>query len=225
MFAWLSRRRKPEDIGRLIAAALEHQQAGRLADAEAGYRAALAADADHVQAQQNLGAICLVLGRTSEAIECLRQAIALKPDLLEAHYNLGIAYRELGQRVDAARSFREVLRLNPALAEALYCLGQLYSDEDRTEQAVGAFRDALAARPQYPEARWALAMAPLPQVYEAGQDPARCRAAFEAGLGELERWVEQAPGAPADAVGAAQPFSLAYQEDSNRALLVRFGRL
>jgi predicted O-linked N-acetylglucosamine transferase (SPINDLY family) len=257
MFAWL---RKKPDLERMIGAAIEHHEAGRLDAARAAYREVLRHDAGNVdclhflgfiayqqmrhdeaielisralalnpanaRAQQNLGNAYQALGRHGEAAARFERAIALAPELLEAHYNLGIARRELGQRDAAADCFREVLRLNPDSADAHYCLGHLHADEDRVAAAATSFRSALALRPDFAEARWSLALGGIPQVYSAGEDPAEARAAFSASLGELERWSEGARGAAAAAaVGAMQPFSLAYDEAPNRELLERYGRL
>jgi predicted O-linked N-acetylglucosamine transferase (SPINDLY family) len=181
----------------------------------------------NARAQQNLGNAYQALGDAERASACFRRALELKPDLLEAHYNLGIAYRDLGRRDEAAACFRAALRLQPECAEAHYCLGHLACDEDRLEEAFACFREALRLRPEYLEARWSLALARIPQVYAAGEDPARCRAEFSAALQELERWFDDPARAAAGAaaVGAMQPFSLAYQEEPNRELLERYGRL
>lgn len=187
---------------------------------------ALALNQANAHAHQNLGNAYQALGEREQASACFRKAIELKPDLIEAHYNLGIAYRDLGRRDEAAVCFKEVLRLRPDFAAAHYCLGHLFYDEDRLEEAASCFRQALSLRPEYPEARWSLALARMPQVYGAGEDPARSRSDFSSALDELERWFDPARvAAGCDAVGTVQPFSLAYQEEPNRELLERYGRL
>jgi predicted O-linked N-acetylglucosamine transferase (SPINDLY family) len=63
-------------------------------------------------------------------------------------------------------------------------------------------------------------------VYAAGIDPAACRERFAAELDALERWVTtERPPHGHLAVGSEQPFALAYQEESNRELLARYGSL
>lgn len=187
---------------------------------------ALALHPGNARAHQNLGNAYQALGRHVEAAACFERASALAPDLVEAQYNLGIARRELGHREAAAAAFTRALQLKPDLADAHYCLGHLRADEDRLDEARTSFRQALALRPRFAEARWSAAISVLPQVYGTGEDPARARAAFAAELGELERWCERVSGAEAcAAVGAVQPFSLAYQEEPNRELLERYGRL
>jgi predicted O-linked N-acetylglucosamine transferase (SPINDLY family) len=186
---------------------------------------ALALNAAQPRAHQNLGNALQALGRHAEAAASFERAAALAPELLEAHYNLGIARRALGERDAAAAAFRAALRVDPACAEAHYALGQLAADADQLAQAQRCFRHALALRPDYAEARWSLALCHVPQVYGIGEDPGRARADLAAALGELEAWCEQAGERAADGVGAMQPFSLAYDEAPNRALLERYGTL
>ncbi len=187
---------------------------------------ALALNPSNARAQHNLGNAHLALGEHERAAACFRQALELQPDFLEARYNLGIACRSLGRRDEAAACFAEAIRLQPQAAEAHYALGHLHADDDRVDEALRCFREALRLRPDYAEARWSIAMAQLPQVCQAADEPARRRSAFADELAGLERWFDDSrPAQGHAAVGAAQPFSLAYQEEPNRELLERHGRL
>lgn len=261
MFAWLWPRKKNiANIERMLQAAIQHHEAGRLAEADATYRQVIAADPRNVDALHLLGFACFqraehrgavdliarslamnpsnpialvnlgnayqALGEAAQASECFQKAIALRPEFFEAHYNLGIARLALGKRDDADASFREAIRQRPQFPEAHYFLGHLLCDDDRLREGLACFEKALELRPDYAEARWSLALARLPQVYAAGEDPARARAEFTSALEGLERWFDPARAAAgAVAVGAVQPFSLAYQEEPNRELLERHGRL
>jgi lipopolysaccharide biosynthesis regulator YciM len=244
----------------MLQAAIQHHEAGRLAEADAAYRRVIAADPRNGDALHLLGFACFqraeyrpavdliarsltenpsnppalvnlgnayqALGEATQASGCFQKAIALRPEFFEAHYNLGIASLALEKRDDAAASFREAIRQRPQLPEAHYFLGHLLCNEDRLREGRECFEKALELRPDFAEARWSLALARLPQVYAASEDPARARAEFTSGLEGLERWFEPARAATgAVAVGAVQPFSLAYQEEPNRELLERHGRL
>jgi protein O-GlcNAc transferase len=187
----------------------------------------LAANPANPPALVNLGNAHQAVGNAAQAADCFQKALALQPGLFQAHFNLGIARLALGEREQAAAAFRESLRLEPQFADAHYYLGSLLCDDDRIEEGLACFRRALDLKPDYAEARWALALGRLPQVYAAGEDPARARSEFAAALEELERWFEPVERAAsgAAAVGTVQPFSLAYQEAPNRELLERHGRL
>ena len=202
------------------------QAQGRLDEALACYRAALALAPDHAPALFNLGTALHALGRRDAALDCYRKALALDPQYFEAHYNLAIAQREQGRAEEAMASFRRALELRPETAQAHYGLGHLLRDADRIDEALGSFRQALALDPDHVEARWSIAMTQLPAVYAAGDDPRMCRSRFAAELASLESWFDEKRAQQgAAAVGSAQPFALAYQEEDNRALLARYGAL
>jgi hypothetical protein len=65
------------------------QALGRLDEARAIYKQAIALKPDYAEAYSNLGSTLQELGRLDEAEASVRQAIALKPDYAEARYNLG----------------------------------------------------------------------------------------------------------------------------------------
>ena len=187
----------------------------------------IALNASNPPALVNLGNAYQAAGDAAGASGCFEKALALQPDSFQAHHNLGLARIALGERAQAAASFRDAIRLQPQLAEAHYYLGNLLCDDDRIEEGLACFRRALELRPEYVESRWALALARLPQVSADADEPARARSEFSSALAELERWFEPAPrvATGAAAVGTVQPFNLAYQEEANRELLERHGRL
>jgi tetratricopeptide (TPR) repeat protein len=70
------------------------QAAGRLAEAEAGYRAAIAEEP--ARAANELGALLFGLGRTEEALALFLRALAAEPAWAKPRYNLGLACLALG---------------------------------------------------------------------------------------------------------------------------------
>src|SRR5437868_15276100 len=67
------------DFAGLVADAVAHHRAGRLGEAQAGYRAALGISPGHASIMHNLGAIAAVQGDPRSAIPCLDAAIAAQP--------------------------------------------------------------------------------------------------------------------------------------------------
>lgn len=199
---------------------------GELDEAVVCYRNTIALNPDFHAAHSNLGNVLNEQGRPSEAAVCYERAIALEPEFAEAHFNLGNALKDQGRLDEAIASYRRALALEPNWPEAYYLLGNALRDQDRTEEVLDCYRKALSLKSDYAEARWALAMSQIPAVYPVDADPARFRAAFSTQLEELERWF--GPDRIAEgykAVGAQQPFCLAYQEENNRDLLARYGAL
>lgn len=132
--------------------AVQHHQAGRLAEAEAHYRQILAAQPNHAGAVHFLGVIAHQAGRHEIAVELIDQAIALDPNNPVAHSHLGEACRMLGRMDAAVAHFRRALQLKPAYAEAWYNLGNALQNQGRLDDSIAAYHRALDIKPGYPEA-------------------------------------------------------------------------
>jgi len=81
--------------------ALEHHRAGRLTQAEAGYRAVLEKEPANVEASHWLGVLTYQAGRAAEASVLLERAAAARPDDAASHHNLGQAYLGCGRYTEA----------------------------------------------------------------------------------------------------------------------------
>ncbi|MEM5326876.1 tetratricopeptide repeat protein [Paraburkholderia sp. JHI2823] len=120
---------------------------GRLADAERGYRATLAADPVHVDALHLLGVLRHQQGQHAEAADLVRRAVTLRPDDAALQLNLGNALKALGELDGAIERFRNALTLAPAFALAHYNLGNAYAAIGRHEDAMYAFSHAVRLQP------------------------------------------------------------------------------
>jgi predicted O-linked N-acetylglucosamine transferase (SPINDLY family) len=199
---------------------------GRAADAPACYRRAIDLRPGFPEAHANLGCALKELGRLDEAVASCREALRLKPDYAEAHYYLGLVYRDQVRHGEALACFDKALELRPDFAEAHFARGHILYDEDRCDEALDCFEKAVSLNPEYALARWSLAMVQLPAVCPVDADPMRFRTAFSSELDKLDRWFDATRAAEGHkAVGNPTPFFLAYQEQSNRDLLERHGRL
>lgn len=140
----------------VLAAALAHHQAGRLAQAAAGYQAVLDTQPDHPDALHLLGVVHLQAGHPAEAETLIRAAIRADGSVADHYDNLGSALRALDRAEDAAAAHREAIRLRPAFAQAHYNLGNALDTLNRLEEAADAYRQAAALRPGYARARFNL---------------------------------------------------------------------
>jgi len=131
--------RPATDMAGLAAAAAAHYQAGRLPDAEAAYRAALAADPGNPAVMQNIGVIAAALGRYRDAIELFDEAIALRPRSVAAHYNRALALLALGERRGAIDALSRVCALQPDHYDAHRSLGFLWLAEGERGRALDHF--------------------------------------------------------------------------------------
>ncbi len=135
----------------IFQAALQHHQAGRLADAEFLYRQLLDQQPDHAPALHHLGLLAHQAGDHDAAIELMGRAIALAP-APDAYSNLGIALQAQGRLEEAIASFHHALQLKPDFPEAYYNMGNALAAAGRTADAIAAFRRAIELRFVYPEA-------------------------------------------------------------------------
>ena len=110
----------------LVAEAVKHHEAGRLTEADAIYRAALALSPGHAAVTQNLGVIAASLGQHDAAITRFDEVIAREPGYVSAHYNRAAALQALGRTRDAIKGFSRVCALEPGHYDAHRALGFLW---------------------------------------------------------------------------------------------------
>jgi predicted O-linked N-acetylglucosamine transferase (SPINDLY family) len=199
---------------------------GRHAEAAASYRKALALGGDFPEAHSNLGNALRNAGRLDEAAAACERALELRPGFAQALCNLGVVRKDQGRADAALDCFRKAVAADPGLARGHLHLGHALTEAGELDQALACFDQAGAIEPALGEARWARVIAQLPAVYGPDEAPAQKRAAFARELEELDRWFTPARLAQGfEAVGTIQPFFLAYQEENNRDLLMRYGAL
>ncbi|MBP2299051.1 tetratricopeptide repeat protein [Azospirillum picis] len=127
-------------------------QAGRLGEAEALYRRALAVRPRQPDALHLLGMVACQTSRFHEAIDLIGKAVAAKRDVPDYHANLAFAFQALGRSSEAEAAARAALRLRRPFPEASNTLGNALNAQGRCEEAAHAYRAALDARPGYAEA-------------------------------------------------------------------------
>ena len=127
--------------------ALQHHQAGRLAEAEAIYRRILESDPEHADSLQLLGALSLQFDRTDEAIELLQRAVDIRPRYAEAHNNLGVALQKRGEIEQAVSHWEKAVALKPDYAQAYCNLAKALSEQGKTGLALACWERAVALTP------------------------------------------------------------------------------
>lgn len=131
----------------LLRAALDLHQNGRLAEAEAQYRVALARAPNHVDALQYLGVLMVQSGRGDAGVALIERAIAVDPDNLDAHFNLAQALAGLGRIDDATAALRRAVTAAPNFFPGWMQLGALLLDRRRFDEAGDCFATAARLAP------------------------------------------------------------------------------
>lgn len=135
-----------------MAAAVIDHQSNRLAAADAGYDAILAAHPDHADALHYRGVIRFQRGDFAAARDAIQRAIELRPNIAAYHVNLGNALTHLGDPPAALAAYQAAIQLEPGLAGVHFNRALLLAELGRTGEAVAALRAAVRQQPQWPEA-------------------------------------------------------------------------
>jgi Flp pilus assembly protein TadD len=136
----------------LYARGLQHQQAGRLAEALACFRTAARQAPRSAQAQYNFGVACTQWGGPAEALTAFAAAVRLQPDLAEAQANLGTALLAAGRLEEATDALSTAARLSPGNPTIHNNLGAVLKKQGRLADAIAAFEAALALDPAHLDA-------------------------------------------------------------------------
>jgi Flp pilus assembly protein TadD len=144
-----------------LQAALELHRNGRLGEAEAMYRRALAGDPNNPSALHLLGVVLHQNKRSAEGVLFIQRAISIAPQVPAFHNNLGEALRELDRCEEAIASYQRALKLKPDYPEALNNIGGEYGRLARMPESIACLRQCIALAPHDPDAHWNLAVALL----------------------------------------------------------------
>ncbi len=132
---------------------------GRLEEAEAELRGAVAADPEAAGARRNLALTLIRRGDVDGAIAQLEAAAEVDPDDVWIHVDLGNAYLSKGLPDEAAGSFKQAVTLDPELAQARFNLANVLIGQGRWSEARAHLEATLRLDPGDARARYQLAMA------------------------------------------------------------------
>jgi protein O-GlcNAc transferase len=180
------------------------------------FEAATRLNPDDAQAWANLSVASAAIGRADRAREYANKAARLEPSSVAA----------FGAPANAQFDHRQGTAQAPSV-EMLLSDAHILTGNGFHDEAVSKLKGALALDRNNVTARWALAFASLKNTYQSESEVLASREAFSNSLDDIRSWYESTPGiqAPYGAVGAVQPFALAYQHYNNRDLLVKYGSL
>jgi protein O-GlcNAc transferase len=168
---------------------LQHHGAGRLREAEALYREALAEDPQNIDALHFLGVIALQRGDHAQAVVLISQALSRNSANPPACNNLALALAAQGKRREAVSVWLEALALQPDYPDAMRNLrahlsagdgprrdpaadahfnqGNAYKEQGRLEEAITSYQNAVALAPDFPAAHVNFGSALAQQVRHA----------------------------------------------------------
>ncbi len=130
-----------------FSAALGAHQAGRLEEAESGYRQVLLRAPRHPHALNNLAILMRSTRRYDAALELYRQAQAASPDDAHIYSNFGCLLVDLGRAAEAVDALKRAVTLRPDHGDAYFNLGNCRRDaRDKAGAQIG-YERAIRLRP------------------------------------------------------------------------------
>jgi tetratricopeptide (TPR) repeat protein len=163
-----------ETLAEILSVAVEHHKAGRLAEAEAIYRAILEGNPRHSDAWHLLGVIASESGNHQAAVAAIGRAIRLRPSATVYYSNLGLAFARQQDWERAAIAYRQAIRMQPANGTLQLRLAKVLEAAGRLEEAEPHYAEA-AKRLDTAEAwfAWGNALHNLERYAEAARAYAR----------------------------------------------------
>lgn len=137
----------------LMRAAVADHAEGRLAEAEAAYRAVLAARPEHTEAMGMLALILTDGPDEAEAEAMVLRHLALRPDDATSLLGLGRLRARQGDNAAAAAVFRRAAQRAPGFAPVHNELGVSLLQLGRRAEGLAALDEALRLDPAFPAAR------------------------------------------------------------------------
>lgn len=123
--------------------AVRNHLTGKLQEAIADYKAALAANSSLAEAHSNLGLIYNQQHDYGQALSEFRKALAISPKDAITYNGIGAALRAEHDLVGAIKNWQTAVSLDPHLATAHYNLGTAYELQKDPDRALAAYKQAV----------------------------------------------------------------------------------
>lgn len=149
----------PSRVFFLTSLGIAYLKAGRMNEAEATIRRAIALSPDDPGIVNNLGIILVQTGRVGDAIRELDALLERHPEFAPARNNLAIALSESGDAVRAEREVRRAIEIDPDYLDAHLTLAAILEREGRFDEEYSELKRAFDLAPRRIDVRQRLAKA------------------------------------------------------------------
>jgi len=173
-----------QDKDAMLARSRALLDAGRLADAAAGFRVLLAQNEEDWPALVGLASIALQSGDLQDAVRRFSGLVERDPVFAEGFYKRGNAYNRLGELTAALADYDRAVALDPAHARAFCNRGTVLERLERWPDALASYDAALALNP-----RDALSHFNRAAVLRALGRPEQALAAYDQAIGMDSNYV------------------------------------
>lgn len=154
------------DFAAMLALAIGHHRAGRLAEAERLYAQIVQREPANADALHLLGVVACQSGRYDPAFTLISKALSLNPLAPEYHNSLAVVRQARGEEMEAIRlylhaihlkddylePYYNIIRLHPASAEVRFNLGCVLQRQGRIQEAIEQYTKVLECAPHHAKA-------------------------------------------------------------------------
>jgi Tfp pilus assembly protein PilF len=137
---------------KLLQLAVGLLQAGKLGEAETGFRQVIAHDPENGMALHQLSLLAHGRGQDGEARALLERALEFEPENLTLLVSYGVLLHEMGSPREAVEAFLRALAQDSKQAEVWNAAGICFQETRQPATAMEFYLRALALQPAYPEA-------------------------------------------------------------------------
>ncbi|MEO1428204.1 MAG: tetratricopeptide repeat protein [Cyanobacteria bacterium J06633_8] len=211
----------------LIKIALQKHNSGQFEAAISYYQQILEISPDIAEVYVSLADAMDKRGNISAAIESYQQAIKLKPEYHEAYCNLGNLFKKTSKIVAAIDCYQKAIKIQPNFVEPYCNLGNVFKKQGSLETAIEYYHKALEIKPNLALAKFFICINQLAIIHRDVAEIELRRNNYQQHLQDLAQHYQQADSQELKeavlAVGASQPFYLAYQGLNDRDLQTMYG--
>lgn len=103
---------------------------------------------ENIDAWNEIGYTCGVLGEYAEALECYQKILELSPEYLFAWYRTGYIYKILGEYTKALECYQKTIELNPGYEMAWLGIGDVYKELGEYDKALESYKKVIDIDPR-----------------------------------------------------------------------------
>ena len=140
-------RKQPDFIVGYEYAAYNYYKMGKLEEAIALLKKAMASNLTTTSLLSRLGLYDQEAGKLEESIEILKKAVRQDPNYAEAHNYLGVSYYQSAQMPKAIEAFKKAIALDTDYAMAMNNLGNCYLAMKDYDRATEEYKKAISVDP------------------------------------------------------------------------------
>jgi predicted O-linked N-acetylglucosamine transferase (SPINDLY family) len=174
----------------------------------------------------NIATTYLDINQLTLALEYIEKALNVKPDFERGLFIKGLILNQMNNKFDALKIFLEIERKNKKFAENYNLIGLILTELGHNKASREYHNRALELEPASLKYNWDAAFSEIPVIIGNDDNYDSIVINFEKKLLALENVIKENNEENFESiVGRTQPYYLAYLNNNNKDLLMRYGNI